>query len=500
MWVTLLAVRLRTMVGTAGSVLAFVALTAPARATTGVSSGTVRVPEVRGERVVRAYRRLHRAGFKVSIPKGFELDTLTASVAVVQHMYPSAGRRLRDGSFVRLRVGCECAIGSPAVPVGTLPRYSVPDFDGRTIGAVRRWIARKALFVTEHIGPLRAGNADSLYENYRIARQHPRPGTALSLGIVVHDVPGTPGFRSTPLVVWAHQPPPPQPRSRPMDASRTPRRSRRRTLTAIGQSPFELGAVTDGKSYAIFADWSDDFQELLDNGSRRTIAPPVPSVVARGCSITGAGWGVAVSYGCADTAYLLDLANGTWRPLAYTFPADGGFGPVGRYWLETTDCEFAPGNQTCPPAYLNWHNGRQVVSTIDGPEANIDSPTLSGTYAATHLHAVIRDSVAGAGRSIIGYQAPGKPVVPIEPITGDIYGFASSAGSVVWADRRGVHAYVLRTKRLVNFAFEIPRSGREHGVELSATSRYLYLSVPQPNATMTATGSIIYRGRLPQQA
>jgi hypothetical protein len=448
--------------------------------------------------VVHAYQRLHRAGFKVSIPRGFELNTLTAPVAVVQDMYPSAGRRLRDGSAVSLRVGCECPIGSPAVPVGTLPRYLIPDFTGKTIAKVRRWIARKSLFLTEHIGSLRAGDADSLYENYRIARQRPQPGTALSLGVVVHDVPGSPGFRPTPLVVWAHQPRRSQPRSRPMDTSRAPRTARRRELTAIGRSPFELGAVTDGQSYAIFADWSDQFQELLDNGSRRTIAPPVTPVVANGCSITAAGWGVAVSYGCADTAYLLDLVSGTWRPLTYAFPADGGFGPVGRYWLETTDCEFAPGNQTCPLAYLNWHNGRQVVTTIDGPAANIDSPTLSGTYAATHLHAVIRDNITRPGTPIIGYQAPGKPIVPVATIAGDTYGFAASAGSVVWADRQGVHAYVLRTKRLVNFSFEIPRYGREHGVALSATSRYLYLSVPHPNATMTATGSTIYRGRLPQ--
>jgi hypothetical protein len=126
-------------------------------------------------------------------------------VALVQHVSAAAGSRRPRGSVVTLRVGCRCPIGSPAVPKGTLPRYTIPTFAGDTIAAARRWIVDKTLFLTEHIGELRAGDANSLYKNYRITKQDPHAGTALSLGVMVHDLAGTPGFKPTPLIVWAHQ-------------------------------------------------------------------------------------------------------------------------------------------------------------------------------------------------------------------------------------------------------------------------------------------------------
>lgn len=266
----------------------------------------------------------------------------------------------------------------------------------------------------------------------------------------------------------------------------------RRRLSRIGTSPFEIGAVTDGRRYAIFATEANDFEELADNGQRRTIAPPVTPVLANSCSITAAGWGVAVSNSCGTTDYLLNLESGKWRRLTYTFPADGGFGPVGRYWLVTTDCEFAPGNQTCPLAYYNWHNGRYVVDTSDEPEANIDSPKLSGTYAATHLEPQVRGSFPN--KTTIGYRLPGARVVTIATLPSDPYALGATADAVLWADSAGIHAYVIRSKLRVNFPFVIPQAVFQSGVDLSATSRYVYLAVPRPNATMTATGSIVYRG------
>jgi hypothetical protein len=266
----------------------------------------------------------------------------------------------------------------------------------------------------------------------------------------------------------------------------------RHHLSKIGTSPFEIGAVTDGRRYAIFTTGANDFEELADSGQRRTIAPPVTPVLANSCSITAAGWGVAVSNSCGTTDYLLDLQSGKWRPLTYTFPADGGFGPVGRYWLVTTDCEFAPGNQTCPLAYYNWHNGRYIVASADQPEANIDSPTLSGTYAATHLEPQVRGSFPD--KTTIGYRLPGKRAVTIATLPSNPYGLGATAGAVLWVDSAGVHAYVIDSKLRVNFPFVVPRAVLQSGVDLSATSRYVYLAVPRPNATMTRTGSVVYRG------
>jgi hypothetical protein len=157
--------------------------------------------------VARAYDRLHRAGCEVSIPKGFEVDSLGPQLALVQQISPAADSRLPRGSVVRLAVGCPCGAASPGVPVGTLPQYTIPGFAGWSIPLVRRWIADKTLYLDEHIGPLRAANAGSLYRNYTITKQNPRPGTTLSLGFGTRAASGASGtFTATPLSVWARQP------------------------------------------------------------------------------------------------------------------------------------------------------------------------------------------------------------------------------------------------------------------------------------------------------
>jgi hypothetical protein len=71
----------------------------------------------------------------------------------------------------------------------------------------RRWIADKTLYLNEHVGPLLAGNAGSLYQIYTITKRYPRRGTTLSLGVGSRDASGTSGtFKTTPLSVWARQP------------------------------------------------------------------------------------------------------------------------------------------------------------------------------------------------------------------------------------------------------------------------------------------------------
>jgi hypothetical protein len=170
------------------------------------SSGSPVVARLVGLSAVSAYRRLHRAGLRVSIPHGFVLDSLTSPLAMVQHVAPATGTRVAPGSTVTIRIGCRCGVGSPGVPVGRLPRYDVPNFVGERIAAASRWIAHKTLYITEHIGPLEAGDARSLSANYRITTQHPRPGTMITLGTGTHDANRTSGtFTPTPLTIWATQ-------------------------------------------------------------------------------------------------------------------------------------------------------------------------------------------------------------------------------------------------------------------------------------------------------
>lgn len=198
---------LRTIARILATAAVGVGITVSAQASGSAGSRRIAVPQVRGFSVARAYQRLHRAGFEVSIPKGFDFDSLGPQLALVQQISPAVGSRLPRGSIVSLHVGCRCSLGSPAVPVGTLPQYTVPDFAGKSIAAVRRWIAHKTLYLNEHLGPLRAGNAASLYRNYRITNQYPRPGTTLSLGVTTDDASGTPGtFTATPLSVRAYPP------------------------------------------------------------------------------------------------------------------------------------------------------------------------------------------------------------------------------------------------------------------------------------------------------
>jgi hypothetical protein len=201
---TLWVVRARMVLWTIAIALVTFAMPVVADAGAARELRTAVVPAVKGELIADAYRRLHAAGFRVSIPEGFELDSLASPVAEVLEISPHPNARRPRGSIVTVHAGCECMLGSPAVPVGRLPRYRIPDFAHNPVGAAQRWIDRKTLYLTEHIGPLDAGDASSLYGNYRIHRQQPRPGRLLSLGIGTYNVARTSGT-FMPLTVWADQ-------------------------------------------------------------------------------------------------------------------------------------------------------------------------------------------------------------------------------------------------------------------------------------------------------
>jgi hypothetical protein len=107
----------------------------------------------------------------VSIPGGFVVNSLASPIALVEHMSPAIGRRVSPGAVVRLEVARPaCAIGSPGVPVGTLPRYTVPSSVGDQVCAAQHWVAHKTLYFTEHVGPLGAGSAKRLDATDRLAR------------------------------------------------------------------------------------------------------------------------------------------------------------------------------------------------------------------------------------------------------------------------------------------------------------------------------------------
>jgi hypothetical protein len=165
------------------------------------------VPRVVGRDVATAYRRLHRAGLRVSLP-AFELDLGLGSPLRVTGQSIRAGTGVADGGSVTLTLGCPgCGVGSPAVPTH-LPRYVVPDLVGGSVAAAARWVAHKELYFVAHLGALKAGAAPDLLGNYRVTRQRPRAGKRLQLGTATSCCGGAGGsFLPTPLTVWGQPTP-----------------------------------------------------------------------------------------------------------------------------------------------------------------------------------------------------------------------------------------------------------------------------------------------------
>jgi beta-lactam-binding protein with PASTA domain len=188
-------------------VAAALAVAAPASGKHHHKPKTIAVPKLLSVNVFSAYNRLHRDGFRVSMRHGFELDELAETTAVVESISPAAGERLLPGAAVTLSVGCPtCAVSSPGTPPLPYPQYTVPDFVGRRLKAVERWLHQKVLYLTRRVGPLNDADAETLFDNYRIARQHPAPGKTIELGIAHANADGSTGsFKPTPLVVWLSQ-------------------------------------------------------------------------------------------------------------------------------------------------------------------------------------------------------------------------------------------------------------------------------------------------------
>jgi hypothetical protein len=144
---------------------------------------------------MHAYLKLHAGGLSVTFTRPFSVDWSYECAPVVVGSVPRAGIDVRRGSTVSLLVRIPfCAAASPGLPVGTLPSYRVPDFIGKPLTAAIAWIQHRNLYWAATIPSLRTGDAASLFANYTITAQRPRPGGAMQLGIK-----GPDSFRPTPL-------------------------------------------------------------------------------------------------------------------------------------------------------------------------------------------------------------------------------------------------------------------------------------------------------------
>lgn len=167
-------------------------------------SAKVTVPAVtEGLTVEDAYVRLHQAGLRVTVPTVISIGALCKPGPSRQS--PRPGALVPRGRTVILTLG-RCGLGSPAVPPRRpLPAFTVPDLVGQPVSAAAGWAARSQLYFSLKAPPLRRGNAATLFANYQVAEQHPAPGEALALGILVA-TPGNPDagtFLPTPLRIRA---------------------------------------------------------------------------------------------------------------------------------------------------------------------------------------------------------------------------------------------------------------------------------------------------------
>jgi len=157
--------------------------------TCGQSTQAV-VPNVRGDDPIRAYDRLNRAGFRVSIvgdcSSRWHAGGFTECTGARVDAEPRARRRMTSGSTVVIGLGPAnlCSnfggcIGDRAFVDSPLPEPSqpalMPDLVGEPLSsAIERTGCLQILI--PRLPPLRAADKPHLLDNYVVAGQSPAPG------------------------------------------------------------------------------------------------------------------------------------------------------------------------------------------------------------------------------------------------------------------------------------------------------------------------------------
>jgi beta-lactam-binding protein with PASTA domain len=149
--------------------IAVIALAATLSAVvSGSSPADAVVPDVVGLSVTRAYDAVHEAGFAVQIDEPVEMS------AFVSHQSRAAGTAGHAATAVVLGLTARGPRGRlPPGGTGRVPRVvakPLPDAFHTLNSAGFLWSAAP-------LPPLPATMRQSLFENYRVANQNPKPGT-----------------------------------------------------------------------------------------------------------------------------------------------------------------------------------------------------------------------------------------------------------------------------------------------------------------------------------
>jgi len=133
------------------------------------SPGQAVVPDVIGLSVTRAYDAVHEAGFAVQIHEPVELNSY------VSDQSRAAGSAGRPGTSVVLSLAAGIHGLLPPGPTG--PTRPVPRLVGQPLPEAIETLETLGLLWGARLPPLPATMRPSLFENYRVAKQNPKPGT-----------------------------------------------------------------------------------------------------------------------------------------------------------------------------------------------------------------------------------------------------------------------------------------------------------------------------------
>jgi beta-lactam-binding protein with PASTA domain len=155
----LLVVRLAAMIAIAGATVVISGSSAPGQAV---------VPDVVGMPVHLAYNAVQEAGFAVQIEEPIELSSY------VSRQSRPAGTTGHAGTAVRLSLREEW-FGGILQPRG---RSRVPRVVGKRLpDAIYALATQELAWAAAALPPLPATMRPTLFDNYRVAKQRPKPGT-----------------------------------------------------------------------------------------------------------------------------------------------------------------------------------------------------------------------------------------------------------------------------------------------------------------------------------
>jgi hypothetical protein len=154
------------------------------------------VPNVTGESFREAYAELHRDGLNVTFTHAFSLDWSGECLPRVTSTAPARGRSVPRNRIITLTgTSSMCGAASPGQPTPLPGPYRVPSFLGKPLPAAIKWVKAHQLSWAATIPALHKGRAASLYANYVITAQSPRPGDNLTVGVTT----SSGGWLPTPL-------------------------------------------------------------------------------------------------------------------------------------------------------------------------------------------------------------------------------------------------------------------------------------------------------------